>query len=57
MTTAACAAAFIGSMFSKSSNVALGVGTTVDENHLLEKPRQQPASGQDGSGSDSSGAQ
>jgi hypothetical protein len=37
-TTAAFAAAMIGSWFSKSQNVTLGMATTVDENHLFEKP-------------------
>ena len=54
LTAAAFAAAFVGSMFSKSSSVTFGTATTVDENHLFEKPKQRRAeTSQNGEGNGS----
>ena len=56
-TTAAFAAAIIGSAFSKTQNVTLGTATTVDENHLFEKtPQRRPDGAGSGSGSGSGSA-
>jgi hypothetical protein len=53
-TTAAFAAAIIGSAFSKTQNVTLGTATTVDENRLFEKaPQRRPNGAGSGSGSGS----
>ena len=53
VTAAAFAAAFIGSMFSKSANVTFGTAGTIDETGLIKKRKQAPAQ-QDGEGSGSS---
>ena len=49
-TAAATAAAWIGTLFSKTENVTLGVGTAIDENVLVDEPppkRQQKAADRD----------
>ena len=54
VTAAAFAAAFIGSMFSKSANVTFGTAGTIDETGLIKKPRPTQQGPQDGEGSGSS---
>lgn len=53
VTAAAFASAIVGSMFSKSASVTFGAATTIDENHLIEKPKSRHAA--DGPNADGSG--